>query len=63
MQEQKPENTETVAEDDIPMVTSLRNLLRQGRIDKGQFEASLATLLATGAINKSQFLRIKHAAK
>ena len=52
---------EKIVEDDNPSVTSLRNLLRNGRINKSQYEGSLATLLATGIINKSQFTRLKNA--
>lgn len=47
------------AEDDSPSVLSLRNLYRQNKIDKDQYVGSLATLLATGLINKSQFTRLK----
>lgn len=53
--------TERVVEDDNPAVTSLRNLLRNGRINKSQYDGSLATMLATGIINKSQFTRLKAA--
>ena len=50
---------EKPASDDSPSVTKLRNLYRQNKIDKGQYIGSLATLLATGLIDKPQFTRLK----
>ena len=50
------------SEDDSPSVLSLRNLFRQSKIDKSQYIAGLATLVATGLISKSEFTRLKSSA-
>lgn len=51
-----------VAKDDSQSVLNLRNLLRNGKIDKSQYVGGLATLVATGLISKSEFTRLKTAA-
>lgn len=51
------------AEDDSQSVLNLRNLFRQNKIDKSQYIGGLATLVATGLISKSEFTRLKAAAK
>ena len=56
---QMREEKEKESEDDAPGIVSLRNLLRNGRIDKSQFLGGLATLVATGLISKSEFTRLK----
>ena len=59
---QMREEDEKSAEDDNVSVLNLRNLLRQGRIDKSQYIGGLATLVATGLITKSDFTRLKASA-
>ena len=56
---QMREEEEKSAEDDSESATKLRNLLRQGRIDKSHYLGALATLVATGLISKGEFSRLK----
>lgn len=53
------ESKDIEAHDDSPSVLGIRNLFRQGKIDKDQFIGGLATLVATGLITKSEFTRLK----
>ena len=45
--------------DDNPSITRLRNLYRDGKINKGQLIGGAATLLAAGMIDKATFTRIQ----
>lgn len=49
------------ATDDSQGVLNLRNLLRQGKINKEQYVGSLASLVAMGLIPKAEFTRLKYA--
>lgn len=53
---------DVAAADEIPAVTSLRNQMRLGRIDKSQYLGGLGALLAAGAITKSQMASLKNIA-
>lgn len=51
---------EGITMDDTAQVLALRNLYRQARINRGQYEGGLATLVAAGVISKSEFTRLKN---
>lgn len=60
-QDKKQRKEGVATEDDLPSVTNLRNLFRNGKINKSQYVGSLATMLAAGLISKSQFTRLREA--
>lgn len=53
---------EALVEDASANALGLRNLFRQGKIGKDQYIAGLATLVAAGAISKSEFTGLKASA-
>ena len=53
---------EAMVEDASANALGLRNLFRQGKIGKDQYIAGLATLVAAGAITKSEFTGLKASA-
>lgn len=54
-----PPEDEKEVTDDKSSVLGLRNLLREGKINKSQFVGGLGALVATGLISKAEFTRLK----